>query len=194
MAKFKPVAAGIVIDVSLENVETTKLAIINTIQKLGTQSYTEDRIYVYHPEFTRIPTTRGAQTASAFYFSKIDNLDIESSLKQTTYVVGYEESDMRKHVIFVTDKYNLQEAKLKKPLYLDKKEMFNCKFHFIGIGEQNFPILEDFPNVEFTCVDLFELETLLLEILQHETIDESDSDDTCCYSIETSCEGEVSEA
>lgn len=191
MTKFRPVAAGIIIDVSLKNVEETKEAIINTIHKLGNQSFTEDRIYVYHPEFTYIPTTRGSQIASAFYFSRIENLDVESSLKQTTYIVGYEEADMRKHVVLITDKYKtVQENKYKKPLYINRKERFGCNFQFIGLGEQPFPTFEEFPEAEFICLEASDLETLLLEKFKHETIDESTEDNSIGNYVETICEGE----
>src|SRR3989304_4442499 len=169
--KYKPVAAGIVIDVSLSNLAAIKKTIINMIHKLGTQFYTEDRIYVHHPELNRIPTTKGSQIASAFYFYPVENHNIELSLKQTTYLIGYEEPDMRKHIILVTDQYDPQkENRYKKALYLNLKERFFCNFHFIGIGEQPFHSFEEFPEVEFLCIeDTSKLEEVFTERFTHET-------------------------
>jgi len=185
MERYNPVAAGIVIHVSLKHLEPVKTAIINVINKIGTQAYADDRIYVYHPELTRIPVTRGEQVAATFYFVPPNNFDVELALKQTTYIVGYEEQDMRKHVVLITDQYSSKKQnKYKKALYIDRKERFDCAFHFLGLGKQDFQTFEEFPDTEFLDTDVTELEGILLERFKYETsirerTENSPSSDCC---------------
>jgi len=127
----------------------------------------DDRVYVFHPDLIDIPTTQGLQVASAFYFKPIERMDVEDALRQTTYMIGYDCPNMDKHIILITDYYDISKIyKYKKPLLIDKKEDFECQFHFIGIGEQNFEIFSEFNNITYQTIESTQLQKSLQEIIK----------------------------
>lgn len=154
------IAAGIVIDVTIKNIEKVKDAIINTISKIETHSFADNLFYIYNPYLTVIPKSRGQQIASIFYHEANPKIDPEIALKQTTYVIGYEDPSLRKYIILITDKYKKElKIRYEKAIKINKKENFNCKFIFIGLDNQEFDDLD----VKIESIEIENLEKVLLE-------------------------------
>lgn len=94
----------------------------------------EDSMYLYHQDLIESCTKHGEQVfAIGNHNADGYAINLNFALKQTLYVLMAEDATFEKFVILITDRVDNSQA-LKKAIFLNKKEMINCHFFFIGIG------------------------------------------------------------
>lgn len=131
---------GIIIDVSLRHdkqgrrlIDSIKKALISVVRELVEDDV--DLLYLYHPQLVDCMSRHGDQ------FCAIGNYETDGwafnlpiALKQTMYVMASSDIHDRKYVIYVTDRLH-DRAPLDKAFHVNQKDMLDCHFYVVGIGD-----------------------------------------------------------
>jgi hypothetical protein len=130
---------GVVIDVTdrlddtgRRTVDTVRKALIEIVKK-GLEDDV-DCFYLYHPEIVELTYRHGDQfSAIGNYETDGYRFDLRQALKQTLYVIGSEDYDLQKYLILISDRIE-DDVALRKVIQLNRKDMFDIHFIFVGIG------------------------------------------------------------
>lgn len=115
-------------------IDTIKKELIKLIRKSFDDGL--DALYLYHPELAESVYKLGEQTCViGNYETDGWTFNTGHALKQTLYVVGAEDCDLRKYVILITDRLANSHT-IEKAIFLNKKDMLDCNIVVIGIGDR----------------------------------------------------------
>lgn len=158
-------SVGLIFDVSVRHgsdgrrlIDNLKKRMIEVIRHLFVDG--EDGFYLYHPKITETVTSHGDQVAAVGNYNTDGwKFNLQNAVRQTLYVLMAEPLTYRKYLIFITDRITEDKA-LEKALHINDKEIIDCHFIFIGVGnfyDKN--ILNKYQELE--NVDVFHLESPL---------------------------------
>ena len=130
---------GLVFDLSLRH-DVSGRRIIDIVKKKFAAFIKQyisngiDAFYLYHPELVDVCFVNGeAISAVGNYETDGWLFNLETALKQTLYVL--ETRDLERYLFLITDR--LSDIKpVEKALFLNEKEMIDCHFIVLGIGQQ----------------------------------------------------------
>lgn len=117
----------------------------------------EDSLYLYHPLVFESVSSQGEQIGSiGNYNTDGYKFNLPMAFKQTLYVLLTEPLSNKKFFIFVTDRIQDAEA-IKKAINLDYKEMIDCHFFIIGIGDfynrESLSVFAESSNISLVHLD-----------------------------------------
>jgi hypothetical protein len=117
----------------------------------------EDSLYLYHPKLIESVILHGDQIgAIGNYDTDGWNINLNFAFRQTLYVLMAEDPSLPKYLIYLTDRI-IDAKPLEKALKINDKEMIDCHFVLIGVGDfYNKNILaelSDKSNVSYIHVD-----------------------------------------
>lgn len=118
----------------------------------------EDSMYLFHPNITDCSTKHSGHVFAIGNFNTDGSkTNLNFAFKQTLYVLMAEDSTFSKFIIFITDRID-DSRSIEKAIQINKKEMIDCNFVLIGIGDfydkQIFNRLQNyFDNVDYIHVN-----------------------------------------
>ena len=134
-------SVGIVLDLSLTH-ETDGMRILDRVKdqlvKFIKESMddVEDSMYFYHPNLTDLMYKNGDRVSAVSNYETDGWIfNVSNALKQAVYVLGAEDKDFTKVIVFITDRIG-SVFPLKKAVKVNETNDCGCKFVIIGIGDR----------------------------------------------------------
>ena len=132
---------GVVFDLSLRHgidgrrlIDTVKRGLAAALRDTLVDG--EDGFYLYHPEVIEVLRENGQMSGALCNYDSDGILfNLAMPLKQTLYVLAAESLSDRKYLILVTDRLQ-DSAAVQKAVRLSRKEMIDCRFLVIGVGDR----------------------------------------------------------
>lgn len=95
----------------------------------------EDSFYLYHPNLIESVILHGDQiSAIGNYDTDGWKFNLNFAFRQTLYVLMAEDLSLPKYLFYVTDRVT-DAAPIEKALQINEKEMIDCQFVLIGVGD-----------------------------------------------------------
>lgn len=131
---------GFVFDLSLRHdsignrlIDEVKNNVVSLIME--TFENNVDMMYLYHPKIFELVSNQGDQTSSINnYDSDGYKFNLEIALKQTMYLLHGQYFDIRKYLIFITDRV-VDSYPIEKFFLINKKYLLGVHLIIVGIGE-----------------------------------------------------------
>lgn len=136
----KPIIIGVVFD--LEVIHNDGSRNINIIRDLLIKEvmdkYNSSIIYVYHPEWSKIPRDQGASTYCLVSYKQPASFSVDLALRDTVELIGsYPENNCKKHIFLFTDRFvSPKNFQYKKAFLSNQIRGYNTKIDIFGIGDQ----------------------------------------------------------
>lgn len=129
---------GVVFDISLRHsgshrvIDQVKKSLIQFVSTFDE----EDGFYLFHPELSEPFYNRGEHICMiANYETDGFKFDLGYALKQTLYVVGAQDPDMKKSLCLITDRLTAKDTfQINHLATLNEKDDLGCQIIVIGIG------------------------------------------------------------
>jgi hypothetical protein len=131
---YTPSLLGFVFDIGdFFTLEHLKKIIISFVQ--GLDAETENKVYIYRPEILELNRWLSESIVDIAKYQEDRRIDPEKSLVQTIKVLGIDDENANKHVLYFTDRgSNSRHRRVSRALNLDSTLNAGCHFWLIEMG------------------------------------------------------------
>lgn len=132
LLNYNPIILSTIIRISQRILNQVKSEIVISASRLET----DDRSYLYYPEYYEVFTRRGPFIAKVSNYTPPNTIRLDLALKQTIQVLSREDKESLKYIFLILDRYDVKEEYgIIQGLLLDTKISAGCNIIFCDLGE-----------------------------------------------------------